>query len=69
MSFFEEVAIDDSFLKVKGRQTPFFIMIDVNKKFIKIHLVLFRFWELEILLSILKRRSFMLINLLGSLKE
>jgi len=35
MSFFEEVVIDDSFLKVKDRQTPFFVMIDVNKKIIK----------------------------------
>ena len=43
MSFFEEVAIDDSLLKVKDRQTPFFVMIDVNKKIIKNTIVLFRF--------------------------
>ena len=45
MNFFEEVAIDDSFMKVENRQIPFFVMIDVNKKIIKIKPALFRFWE------------------------
>ena len=45
MSFFEEVAIDDSSLKVNGRKCFFLVAIDVKKKIIKIHPYIINFYE------------------------
>ena len=45
MSFFEEVAIDDSSLKVNGRKCFFLVAIDVKKKITKIHPYIINFYE------------------------
>ena len=45
MNFFEEVAIDDSSLKVNDRKCFFLVAVDVKRKIIKINPYIINFYE------------------------